>query len=50
MTSKLPWHTMSGEVLMELLWKAHNGQHPDMVYMEEYANAEHEQVPPNDDD
>lgn len=35
----LGWHTMSGEYLMEALRRCHNGEHPEFVFMEMYANA-----------
>jgi hypothetical protein len=39
----LGWWTMSGEALMEMMRRCYNGEDPDLVYAEEYANAEHEE-------
>ena len=36
-----PWWTISERVILELLRKVHNGEHPDDVYAELYANADH---------
>ncbi len=39
------WHVIERKRLMELLRRAHEGEDPDMLYIEEYANAEHEPIP-----
>lgn len=36
----LGWWTISGECLMDMMRRAHAGEDPEMVYAEEYANAE----------
>jgi len=36
----LGWWTISGEALLDLLRRAHAGEDPDLLYAEEYANAE----------
>jgi hypothetical protein len=36
----LGWHVISGEDLLELLRRAHDGEDPDFLYMTEYVNAE----------
>lgn len=38
--SDLGWWTISGEALLDLLRRAHAGEDPDLLYAEEYANAE----------
>lgn len=42
----LGWWTISGEELMALLQRVKTGEDPEMVYMEAYANSDHEQVGP----
>lgn len=42
--SALGWWTISGEGLMDMLHRVANGEDPDLVYAEEYANSTHEQV------
>lgn len=37
--SDLGWWAISGEALLELLHRAHNGEDPDLLYAETYANA-----------
>lgn len=39
--SGLGVHMLMGETLKELLWRVHEGEHPEVVYMEMYANADH---------
>lgn len=34
-------HMMRGEVLKHLLWRVFEGEHPEVVYMEMFANADH---------
>jgi hypothetical protein len=48
MTEALGWHVISGEDLLAMLRRVQAGEDPDLVYAEEYVNAEHEQVEPND--
>lgn len=36
----LGWWSISGEGLLDLLRRAYAGEDPDMLYAEEYANAE----------
>lgn len=38
----LGWHVISGEQLLETLRRAHNGEDPDLLMTELYANADHE--------
>ena len=38
------WHVISGERLQELLRRAHAGENPDLIYIEEYVNANRESV------
>lgn len=40
----LGWHVISGEGLLAMLRRVAAGEDPDMVYAEEYANADHEHV------
>lgn len=40
----LGWWSISGEALLDLLRRAHDGEDPDLLYAEEYANAEREDV------
>jgi hypothetical protein len=35
----LGWWTLSGEDLLDLLRRAHGGEHPDVIFAEEAANA-----------
>jgi hypothetical protein len=42
--SNMGWWSISGEVLLELLHRAHKGEDPDLLYAEEYANSDHEYV------
>lgn len=34
-------HFISGEHLKRLLWFVHEGEHPEVVYMQMYAGSEH---------
>jgi hypothetical protein len=43
----LGYHVISGEALLEMLRRCAEGEDPGVVYAEEWANAEHEQVPPS---
>lgn len=38
----LGWWSISGEELLEALRKCANGENPDIVYAEMYANSKHE--------
>lgn len=40
----LGWWAISGEALLEMLRRVADGEDPDLVYAEEYANSEHEEV------
>jgi hypothetical protein len=40
----LGWHVISGKDLLSMLRRVGMGEDPDMVYAEEYANADHEHV------
>lgn len=44
--SALGYWAISGEGLMEMLRRVAAGEEPDLVYIEEYANAELEDVTP----
>lgn len=35
------WWVLSDDHLRVLLERAHGGEHPDLLLLEEYANAEH---------
>lgn len=37
------WWVISNEGLLSMLRRAHDGENPDLVYAEEYANAGHEE-------
>lgn len=49
MAEPLGWHVIAGEHLLELLRRVRDGEDPDLVYAEEWANAEHEPVGADDD-
>lgn len=40
----LGWHVISGEDFLDALRRVAKGEDPDLVYMELFANAEHERV------
>lgn len=40
----LCWWVIHGADLLNLLHRASNGESPDMLYAEWYANSDHEQV------
>ena len=42
MTAGLGWWTIHGEALLDALHRSHDGDDPDVVYAELYANSEHE--------
>lgn len=48
--SDLGWWTISGEGLMDMLRRCYNGESPDLVYAEEYANAEVADYSDDDED
>lgn len=39
-----PWWTINQDALLDMLRRAHAGEDPDFVLMEEYANSDHEDV------
>lgn len=41
----LGWWSISGEALLAMLRRVHDGEDPDLVYAEEYANAQIERPP-----
>ena len=47
--SELGWWTISGEDLLDMLRRSHDGEDPDLVYAEAYANSEHHHYGPGDD-
>jgi hypothetical protein len=49
MGDNLGWHVISGEDLLAMLRRVAAGEEPDMVYAEEYVNAERETVEGGDD-
>jgi hypothetical protein len=40
----LGWWVISGEALLDLLRRAHEGEDPELLYVEEYANADIERM------
>jgi len=38
-----PWHVISSEDLLAMLRRCHAGEDPDLVYIEEYANADRQE-------
>jgi len=44
----LGWWTISGVALLDALKRAHDGDDPDIVYAELYANSDVENVPGED--
>lgn len=40
----MPWHVIPGERLQELLRRAHAGEDPELLYIEEYVTSDREQV------
>lgn len=43
-TKPLGWWTISGEALMDALYRAHDGDDPGLVYLELLANSDVEDV------
>lgn len=41
MPTDLGWHVICGHTLLDLLRRAHDGEDPDMVFAEAWANADH---------
>lgn len=46
----LGWWCIAGEVLLAMLRRCAEGESPDLVYAEEYANADHEHHKGDTDD
>lgn len=46
----LGWWSLSGEVLMDTLRRAHNGEDPGTLYAELYANSDVSDYGREDDD
>ena len=46
----LGYHTMSGEYFLQALRRCYQGEDPDMVYAEMYANSVRERIDPEDSD
>lgn len=42
------WWTISGAALLDALKRAHDGEDPDIVYAELYANSDVKNVPGED--
>lgn len=42
MADHLGWWTISGDALLAALHEVHDGEDPDLVYAELYANSDHE--------
>jgi hypothetical protein len=40
----LGWWVISGESIMDMLWRAFAGEDPDLIYAEHYANSEVERA------
>lgn len=38
------WWAIGGEAIRSMLNRAHAGESPDLLYMELYANSDHEEV------
>jgi hypothetical protein len=41
--TELGWWCISGEALLDMLKRVADGENPDLVFAEEYANSEHEE-------
>ncbi len=46
----LGWWTIHGSEILAALRRAHDGDDPDVVYAEMYANSDHEYPDDGDDD
>ena len=44
MTGQPCWHVISSDDLLAMLRRCHAGEDPDLVYLEEYVNSDHEEV------
>lgn len=44
MTGQPCWHVVSSADLLAMLRRCHAGEDPDLVYLEEYVNSDHEEV------
>lgn len=42
------WHVIDRERLLELLRRAHGGEDPNLLYIEEYVNAKRDEVEADD--
>jgi hypothetical protein len=40
-SAKPIWHVMDSTTLLKMLHRVADGEDPEMVYLEEYANAKH---------
>lgn len=47
--SALGWWTISGEDFLAALARCEGGEPASLVYVEYYANSDHENVPPRND-
>ena len=45
--SDLGWWCIHGEAILEMLHRVADGEDPDLIYAEFYANSDHEQVDDN---
>ena len=34
------WWTINGQVMLDAMWRCHNGQNPEIIYLELIANSE----------
>lgn len=44
----LGWWAISGDAFLGAMKRAHAGEDPDLLYAEQYANSDIEQVPGHD--
>jgi hypothetical protein len=42
--TELPWCVVHGETFIDFLRRAHNGENPDLLFAEFYANSDREDV------
>jgi hypothetical protein len=45
--SDLGWWAISGDTIIEALRRAHDGENPDLIHAELYANSDSERVEPD---